>query len=153
VEEWYRKRAAESEEVRSMAEQRTCGAGLAEQSVLPRTLGELVGSVAEILEVHMTALDPDDQNARREHDVYKTLAQEHRETAARLRATADRMAAQRDLPMGRHDEQAMAGPRVRETFETYVRTKQKLLALLRQAEVQDQELLAAMSGPGGEAPG
>jgi len=40
-----------------MKNQQTCGPGLAEHSVLPAKVGELIASLAEILELHMKALD------------------------------------------------------------------------------------------------
>jgi hypothetical protein len=46
---------------KSMEEEPTCGKGLAEQSVLPAKLGQLMASLADNLEVHLKALDlPDD---------------------------------------------------------------------------------------------
>ncbi|HEX5759532.1 MAG TPA: hypothetical protein VF121_10085 [Thermoanaerobaculia bacterium] len=110
-----------------MAEHPTCGEGLAEHSALPAKLGELIAAMAENLEVHMQALDSKDPDARREH----------------------RMAGYRDLPMGRHDEKAMAGPEVLAAFETFVRAKQELLELLRKSAEQDQRMLAAMRGASG----
>ncbi len=51
------------------------GKGLAENASLPAELGELIVSVAENLEVHMKALDLNDQNAKQEYDAYHRLAQ------------------------------------------------------------------------------
>ncbi len=133
----------------------TCGEGLAQNSVLPGKLGELAVAMAENLEAHMRSLAFDDPNARQEYEVYVQLANEQRETAARLLATANEMAAARDLPMGRHDftdgnkRQALAA------FEKLVSVKQELLALLEQAGEQDERLLSQMrssqSGPSMEA--
>ena len=39
-----------------MSEQPTCGQGLAQNADLPANLVDLFGAVAEILEVHLTAL-------------------------------------------------------------------------------------------------
>jgi hypothetical protein len=51
---------------KSMEEEPTCGKGLAEQSVLPAKLGQLMASLADNLEVHLKALDLTDENARQE---------------------------------------------------------------------------------------
>ena len=40
-----------------MKNEPTCGQGLAEHSVLPAKVGELIASLAEILEFHTKALD------------------------------------------------------------------------------------------------
>ena len=130
----------------NIPEQPTCGKGLAENSVLPGKLGELVGAMGEVLEVHMRALDLNDVNSKQEFEAYKALAREHREIAAGLAAAAREMAGYRDLPMGRHDEKAMTHPRVREVFEDFVRHKQELLTFLQKTIEQDQKMLDQMSG-------
>jgi hypothetical protein len=83
-----------------MADDPTCGQGLAEHSVLPAKLAELTAALAENLEVHVTALDRTDENAAREHGIYLELVEKHRKIAALLDATAEEMAASRDMPMG-----------------------------------------------------
>jgi hypothetical protein len=127
-----------------MEEEPTCGKGLAAHSTLPAKLGELTDAVAENLEVHMTALDLEDENARREHAAYESLAREHRAIAARLRALGEEMAGYRDLPMGRHDMTAMSSPPVLAAFTTLVRVEQELLTLLQEREALNREMLAAM---------
>jgi hypothetical protein len=46
--------------------------------------------------------------------------------------------------MGKHDEQAMIHPKVRETFENFVQQKQALLSLLGQTAERDRQLLEVM---------
>ena len=86
-----------------MESEQTCDQGLADNAVLPAHLGAVSAAIADVLEVHMNALDPDDGNSRLEQHAYAELVDEHREAAARLLAVADHMARFRDLPMGRHD--------------------------------------------------
>ena len=125
-------------------EEQTCGQGLAEHSVLPAQLAEVTEAMADNLMAHMQALELDDEAARQEHAVYLRLAEEQRQTAARLRAVAAEMAAARDLPMGRHDRQAMTSPEVANAFQRFVKDKQDLLALLQRMVEQDQRMLAEM---------
>jgi hypothetical protein len=132
-----------------MDDPRTCGQGLAAQSVLPSKLGELIASLAENLEIHMKALDTSDPAARMELEAYTLLARDHREIATRLHAVGDRMAGYRELPMGRHDMKAMTGPRVLDAFARFVRIKHELQELLRIAAKGDQEMLDEMRAPGG----
>lgn len=134
-----------------MENQPTCGKGLAEHSLLPVTLGELMASVAENLEVHMRALDLSDPYSRQEYDAYSGLAKEHRKIAAELQAIARQMAGYRDLPMGPHDPEAMSAPRVSETFEKFVKLEEELVALLQKKVEQDRGMLSQMSGAGGGA--
>jgi hypothetical protein len=126
------------------SEQQTCGKGLAENSVLPAKLGELISAMAGNLDAHRKALDLTDQNSRTEDDAYEKLLKELRQTAAQLSVTAQEMAEYRDLPMGRHDEKAMTHPRVRDAFEKFVQHKRELLELLEQTEERDHKLLEIM---------
>ena len=129
-----------------MDDQQTCGRGLAEHSALPARLAEVTEAMASNLQVHMQALELDDEPAREEHAVYLRLAEEQRQAAARLRAVANEMAAARDLPMGRHDAQTMSSPEVGDAFQRFVKAKQELLALLEGMVEQDRRMLAEMSG-------
>ena len=128
----------------STSEQQTCGKGLAENSALPAKLGELISAMAGNLDAHRKALDLTDQNSRTEDDAYEKLLRELRQIAAQLSLTAQQMAEYRDLPMGRHDQEAMIHPRVRNAFEKFVQHKQELMELLEQTEEQDHKLLEIM---------
>ena len=127
-------------------DEQTCGQGLAEHSVLPAQLAEVTEAMADSLMAHMQALELDDEAARQEHAVYLRLAEEQRQTAARLRAVAGEMAAARDLPMGRHDAETLRSPEVGDAFRRFVKARQELVALLQGMLEQDQRLLAAMDG-------
>ena len=128
----------------SKSDQPTCGKGLAENSILPARLGSLLHAMAENLEVHTKALDLEDQNSQAEYAAYAGLVQQLREAAAQLESAANQMDGYRDLPMGKHDEQAMTHPRVGETFEKLVRQKHDLLSLLEQTTERDRQLLEMM---------
>jgi hypothetical protein len=123
-------------------EEQTCGRGLAEHSALPARMAEVTEAMAGNLQVHMQALELDDEAARQEHAVYLRLAEEQRQAAARLRAVAGEMAAARDLPMGRHDESAMTSPEVADAFKQFVKAKQDLLVLLQGMAEDDRRMLA-----------
>jgi hypothetical protein len=129
-------------------QRRTCGQGLAEHSSLPAKLGELTAAVAENLELHMKALDLNDENAKREHDAYQKLVLEHRQTASELHATAEEMVGYRDLPMGRHDGMAMSDPLLLRAFERFVSLEQELLWLLQERIARDQKMLIEVPGGG-----
>ena len=128
-----------------MDEQQTCGRGLAEHSALPAQLAEVTEAMADNLQMHMQALELDDEPARQEHAVYLRLVEEQRQAAGRLRAVAAEMADARDLPMGRHDTQAMTSPEVGAAFHRLIEAKQELLALLQRMAEQDQQLLGQMN--------
>jgi hypothetical protein len=132
-------------------EQQTCGQGLANNSVLPAKLGEVMDAVAGNLEAHMESLDRSDPDAQAEYDVYVALGAQHREIAADLRATAETMGAQRDLPMGRHDPEIMSAPKAVAAFERLVAVEQELAELLEQRHRQYEAMLAAARGDGQRA--
>ena len=125
-------------------EQPTCGKGLAENSVLPRSLGHVISGMAENLAEHMKALDLQDSRSRDEYDAYERLVGQLRQAAAELHVTASEMAGYRDLPMGQHDQVAMARPAIREAFENFVRHKQELSTLLEHTAERDAQLLEMM---------
>lgn len=127
-----------------MEDQRTCGKGLAEHAALPAVLGDVMASVARVLEVHTRALDLTDENSKKEHDAYARLMRDHRAIAAELTATAQRMAGYRDLPMGRHDEASLATPEAFEAFETFVRLEHELVEHLKHRLERDRTMLREM---------
>ena len=129
-----------------MAEEQTCGKGIAEHSVVPKSLGELVAATARVLEVHMKALDLTDDNAKTELEAYRELATAHRRIAAELSSLAERMASYHNLPMARHDMAAMMAPAPRHAFAGLVKQEEQLVELLRSRLEQDHAMLAQLSG-------
>jgi hypothetical protein len=129
-----------------MNDESSCGKGLADHSVLPAKVAELIDAVAQNLELHMTALDLDDPNSRQEHEAYSQLATQHRHIAAQLHAMARQMASYRALPRGRHDEQTMSQPKFFKAFENFVEREQELHALLQRKMEQHRQMLAALGG-------
>ena len=125
-------------------DQPTCGKGLAENSILPAKLSNLIAAMAGNLAVHMKALDLTDSNSQAEYNAYEHLVKQLRQIAVELQWTANEMAGYRDLPMGRHDEIAMTQPEVREIFENFVKQKQELLSLLEGTAERDNQLLEMM---------
>ena len=129
-----------------MEEQPSCGQGVAEHPVLPARLAGVTDAMAANLEAHTKALDPDEEAARQEHAAYLRLARGHRQAAAELRGIAEDMAAQRELPVGRHDEKALASPEIVEAFQRFVAATQALQVLLQELLEQDQRMLAETDG-------
>jgi len=129
-----------------MANEQTCGKGLAEHSALPAKLSELIAALAENLERHVPTLDLTDENARRERDAYHRLSHEQRAIAEQLQATAEHMQSYRDLPMARHDESKLADPRLVEAFQRFVDIEEEVYELLRKSLDRDRSMLGAMRG-------
>jgi hypothetical protein len=122
----------------------TCGKGLAMNSWLPAKLSEVAAAMAELLERHTTALDPKDENARKEYEAYSSLVTEYREIAVRLDETAKHMAGYRDLPPADHDPEAMEDPKSLQAFENLVGRKRELLDLVQKSVEEDENMLAEM---------
>ena len=127
-----------------MEEEWTGGKGLAASTELPSRLGEVAAAMAEVLAVHMGALDLEDANARQEHEACHSLSLRLQSAASQLAAVAQEMTGYRDLPMGAHDMDAMRDPRVHESFAALVVRKQELLTLLQETAASDEEMLAQM---------
>jgi hypothetical protein len=133
-----------------MAEQPTCGQGLAWNASLIAKLGALTNAMADNLEVHLRALDPGDESSRREHAIYRRLAEGQRRAAAGLASIANEMAAAEDLPMGRHDMSAMTSPAVGQAFLGFVTAERDLLSLIQGRLEQDHRMLDQMRAAGGD---
>src|SRR5688500_18361082 len=121
----------------------TCGIGVAQHATIPAKIGVMFEGLAETLELHRKMLVLGDPNSRNEDEVYRELAASVREIAERVQSTAARMAAQRELPMGAHDESAWGADHLR-AFEKFVGAQGRLLALLRLAAPRDEAMLASM---------
>jgi len=125
-----------------MEKQQTCGKGLAEHSVLPAKLAELITSIAKNLELHMETLDLTDPDSRREYNAYQKLVYEHREIADQLKETAVEMEGYGSLPMGKHDQKKLSNPVVINAFKKYTNLEQEVLMILNKQIEQDQEMIA-----------
>lgn len=121
----------------------TCGEGVAQHAAIPAKLGVMIEGLAETLTLHRKMLKLDDESARKEDEVYSDLAARWTEIARQVREAAELMLAQRELPMGAHDENAW-GPDNLEAFAKFVRAQGQVLALLRLAQEHDERMLRSM---------
>ena len=119
----------------------TCGQGLAEHSALPAKLAELIGALAETLQRHTGTLDAGDESARAELAVYRDLAGRFGWIAGELQEAAQQMAAQRDAPMGRHDEKALVDPALMVPFREFVKREEELLLILQRDLKRERAML------------
>jgi uncharacterized protein YndB with AHSA1/START domain len=122
----------------------TCGIGLAQHSTIPAKIGVMFEGLAETLELHRKMLMLDDPNARREDEVYRELAASWTNIAQLVEKTAAHMGAQRELPMGAHDETAWGDAHLK-AFEKFVKAQTQVLALLQVAAERDEQMLASMT--------
>ncbi len=125
------------------ADAATCGSGLAQHANVPRRVAIYLVELSRTLELHREMLVLSDANSKVEDDVYRELAENYREIAARLQDTADRMSAQRDLPMGAHDVSKWTGEHMR-AFARFVHEQGALASVLRVAAARDEQMLASM---------
>ncbi|HEX6739111.1 MAG TPA: hypothetical protein VF310_12605 [Vicinamibacteria bacterium] len=124
----------------------TCGAGVAEQSIVPARLADLTEAMATVLAVHQKSLDLSDANSRKELDGYAKVVEALRKSARELKAAASQMEASRTLPMGRHDREALSSPEAIDAFADFVRVEQELRDNLRSWVERHQQMLGAMRG-------
>jgi uncharacterized protein YndB with AHSA1/START domain len=121
----------------------TCGDGLAHHASVPRRIAVYLAELAETLELHRAMLVLTDKSSKNEDDVYRDLAASYRDIAARLRETAGQMAAQRELPMGAHDESKWTDTHMK-AFARFVHEQDALASVLRAAAARDGQMLASM---------
>ena len=114
-----------------MAEEQTCGKGLADNAVLPAKLAELIESQAAVLEHHMSSLDRAQPPGRAEFDVYESLVTQHRQIGRLLAQTAENMTASRDLPMAGHNIDALSNAIAVTVFQKFVQREEELAAMLK----------------------
>lgn len=122
----------------------TCGVGLAQHASIPAKISVMLEGLAETLDLHRRMLVLDDPNSRHEDDVYQGLAASWKEIAQLVQNAAEQMAAQRELPMGTHDQTAWGEAHLK-AFEKFVKAQTQALALLRVAAERDEKMLASMS--------
>ena len=131
------------------AEAPTCGAGLAQHAAIPRRIATHFAELAKTLELHREMLVLDDPLSKAEDEVYGDLAVSYQDIATRLRETAARMAAQRDLPMGAHDETKWTDRHMK-AFAAFVHEQGALASVLRVAAGRDEQMLAGMRRKSGD---
>ena len=124
----------------------TRGIGLAQHATIPVKIGVIFEGLAETLELHRSMLVLDDANSRTEDGVYRELAARWKDIAQLVEQTAARMAAQRELPMGAHDQTAWGETHLK-AFEKVVKAQTQVLGLLRVAAERDEKMLASMTKP------
>jgi hypothetical protein len=127
-----------------LEEPATCGQGLAHHATLPAKFEQVTSRVAQMLEVHVGALDGDDPNTRAERETYLELAAIHRRIGAELGALAERMEGLRDLPMGTHDVKVLLSKPALEAFEDLTRAERELKELLEGRLEEHQKMLIEM---------
>jgi uncharacterized protein YndB with AHSA1/START domain len=121
----------------------TCGAGIAQHAAIPAAFAEMSDGLAQTFALHRRMLQLEDAAARQEGDVYRELGDRWGRIRDLVKEAAARMEAQRELPMGAHDESAW-GPEHAAAFEKFVTSQSHLLALLRIAAPRDEEALASI---------
>ena len=126
-----------------VADAPTCGIGLAQHATIPTKIGVMFEGLAETLELHLKLLVLDDPNSRKEDEVYRELAAGWKDIAQRVEKTAAQMAAQRELPMGAHDQTAWGEAHLK-AFEKFVNAQTQVIALLRVAAERDEKMLASI---------
>jgi uncharacterized protein YndB with AHSA1/START domain len=121
----------------------TCGIGIAQHAAIPAAFAEMSDGLAQTLALHRRMLRLEDAAARQEDDVYRELAEMWARITVLVKEAAARMEAQRELPMGAHDESAW-GPEHVAAFEKFVNSQSHVLALLRIAASRDEQMLASL---------
>jgi hypothetical protein len=127
-----------------MDDEPTCGKGVAANAPLPAKLAEMLTALADTLEAHRPGLDLDEPAGREEDAAYATLVDDFREITSRLKATSERMASYRTLPMATHDEAVMADPARMSPYARFIGLQRELAATFTASVVQGEQMLRDM---------
>ena len=129
-----------------MAEEQTCGKGVAANAVTPEHMGRLLEATAAVLENHIRALSADDPNGRLEIEAYERLVREHRAAANGLATLAEIMRSYRDLPPAPHDMAPLMDAASVETLAALVEAQRDLGELMQQRVTEYGAMLKQMRG-------
>ena len=129
-----------------MAEEQTCGKGVAANAVTPASMGRVLEATAAVLENHIRALSADDPNGRLEIEAYERLVREHRAAANGLATLAEIMRSYRDLPPAPHDMTKLMDAASVEVLAVLVEAQWDLGELMQQRVTEYGAMLKQMRG-------
>ena len=121
----------------------TCGKGIAAGASLPEKLAAVMHAMADMLESHVRALDPDEPGGKAEIDAYDRLVLEHRGIGDRLDTLAALMRGYRGLPAAAHVMDVIMDQRSIDAFAALIAREQELSALIRERVKEHAEMLEA----------
>ncbi|MGE3798157.1 MAG: hypothetical protein AB7G88_09960 [Thermomicrobiales bacterium] len=124
-----------------MAEEWTCGKGLAAHSVLPLAMGRLMSAMATMLDRHTLSLDPGQQEGREEFAAYAELVARHALLASELETLANRMEGYEALPMAEHDMETLTSSELDDAFRAVVQAEEDLLGTLQSIIEEHQQTI------------
>ncbi len=90
-----------------------------------------MASVAEIIELHMKALDLQNKKARKEYRSYAQLAKEHRDISRSLQGIADELERFRKTARGKPNADALSDANILAAFEKFMKAEKKVIGLLQ----------------------
>ena len=128
-----------------MAEEPTCGQGLAEHALTPQLIAALMNAVADNLITHLPMLVAGDEDTQHERRIYEHLSRRHREAAAMLQAIATEMVKLQDMRMGQHDLEAMSRDDMTKALESLIRAEGQLVTRLELQLAEHRAMADAMS--------
>lgn len=133
-----------------MADENTCGTGMAANAILPTRMAGVAAAMADVLTRHTDSLDPDEPAGEAERDAWLAIAAEHRRIASHLSAAADQMEAQNALPLASHDMSVLTSGDAVSAFEHFVHAQEQLSELLTEQLVEYRAMLADSRGTDAE---
>jgi hypothetical protein len=129
-----------------MADEPTCGQGLAQHAELPRLMSDVMIAMADNLSAHVPGLVSGDERSENERRVYEQLVAKHREAAEMLQAIGTQMAQCHDMPMGHHDVDAMSPRDMTSALGAMVDAEGRLVARVREL-LTDHRSMLDTNGP------
>lgn len=124
-----------------MADDWTCGKGLAENAALPEAMSTFFNALAAVLDLHTRSLDLSDSSGRAEYGAYHRTVVQQRVIASSLATLSREMAGYLDLPMAEHDLKVLSGSESTAAFQALVEAEKALLTRLSEAVEEHQQML------------
>lgn len=125
-----------------MADDWTCGKGLAANAALPEAIGTFFDTLATVLDLHTRSLNLGESSGRAEHVAYMRLVVQQRAIASLLATLGHEMAGYVDLPMAGHDLEVLSAPESTAAFQALVDAERALLDRLAATVEEHEQMLS-----------
>lgn len=132
--------AAPAEAPKAEAPKMTCGQMMAAHAPIMSKMAELAEAHVAGAEMHVKAIDKKDKAAKAEIDALTKDIKFHKDIAGKFKKAGEDMAKAKDMPACKHDEKAMADPKMMEAMMKMVKAEKELSEMMAK-DVADAEAM------------
>jgi hypothetical protein len=132
--------AAPAEPPKADAPKMTCGQMMAAHAPMMAKMAELAEAHVAGTEMHLKAIDKKDKASKAEIDALTKDIKFHKDVGAKFKKAGEDMAKMKDMPACKHDDKAMADPKMMEAMMKMVKTEKELSEMMAK-DVADAEAM------------